>query len=148
MKSNHTRVTVVALALALALTAACGQRRAEEARCAQCGMRIEGTSRWRAGLTTRGGEKLSFDAPKCMLRTLVSARGRGARDAWVLEYYGGHRIRAAAATFVTGSDVLGPMGPDLVPLADRAAAERFAVDHGNRALVRLGEIDLRLLDAL
>lgn len=142
------RLVTLSLVVALSLLGACRREGSSEQRCAHCGMRIERSSRWRAGLTTSTGEKLSFDTPKCLLRVLVGPHGRGARDAWVLEYYGGRRIPAAEATFVSGSDVLGPMGPDLVPLADRASAERFAVDHGNRAILRLEEIDLRLLDRL
>lgn len=141
-------LATVALALVVALSVACGRGPSGQERCAHCGMRIERGSRWRAGLTTSAGEALAFDTPKCMLRVRAGARGRSARDTWVLDYYGGRRVRAADATFVQGSDVLGPMGPDLVPLADRAAAERFAVDHGSRALLRANEIDRRLLDGL
>jgi nitrous oxide reductase accessory protein NosL len=42
--------------------------------------------------------------------------------------------------FVVGSDIVGPMGPDLVPV-DAARAERFTKDHGGRALA-VGEVTL------
>ena len=140
--------STLVLALVVAFAASCGRAATPETRCGHCGMVVDAKSRWRAGLTTARGEERSFDTPKCLLRTLRSAAGRGARDAWVLEYYGGQRQPVTSAFFVTGSDVLGPMGADLVPFADRAAAERFAEDHGNKAILAFSEIDAAVLDAL
>ncbi len=44
-----------------------------------------------------------------------------------------------------GSDVVGPMGDDLIPVAEHA--ERFARDHGGRVLA-FDEVDAAVLDAL
>jgi nitrous oxide reductase accessory protein NosL len=38
--------------------------------------------------------------------------------------------------FVTGSDVLGPMGKELVPILGREAAETFRRDHAGEKLLR------------
>lgn len=54
-------------------------------------------------------------------------------------------IAADSAHFVVGSDRIGGMGaPELVPFADRAAAERFTLAHGGTVLA-LDEIDDRLV---
>ena len=47
----------------------------------------------------------------------------------VTEYYGVTRIDARTAWYVIGSDMLGPMGHELVPLAIQAEAEGFLKDH-------------------
>lgn len=49
-------------------------------------------------------------------------------------------VEARRAWFVLGSDRRGGMGEEeAVPLSDRAAAERFAVDHGGRVM-RLADV--------
>ncbi len=109
-------------------------------------MRADADPRFAAG-ATRGQEALRFDAPKCLFRYLRGPRARGARDAWVTSYYDQARIPADRAVYVVGSDVRSPMGEDLVPLEDRAAAAEFVADHGGRA-VDASAIDAALLESL
>lgn len=55
-------------------------------------------------------------------------------------------IDAEAAVFVTGSDAAGGMGaPELVPFADRAAAEGFAGRHGGQVVTLAAVPDEALL---
>jgi copper chaperone NosL len=112
-------------------------------RCRECGMRVDGDPRFLTGATVDGDELL-FDTPKCLFRFL-SSDGRGDRGAWAVEYYSGERRSVAELRFVVGSDVLGPMGDDLIPVGDHA--EAFMRDHGGRAL-RRDEIDRDTLGAL
>lgn len=112
------------LALALvALAPSCGDD--ARARCPECGMYVDLGPRWNAGL----GD-LVFDTPKCMLRRRAQAGGGAA---WVIEYYSQQRAALDAVRLVEGSDVVGPMGRDLVPVAPAHVA-RFVADHGGRAL--------------
>jgi nitrous oxide reductase accessory protein NosL len=53
---------------------------------------------------------------------------------WVTEYYGRTRRAFDQVVYVDGSDVLGPMGADLVPVAPRERAEEFVRDHGGTIL--------------
>lgn len=54
---------------------------------------------------------------------------------YVTDFYNLERIDARQAIFVIGSDVLGPMGHELVPLASKADAHDFMKDHkGKRVL--------------
>jgi copper chaperone NosL len=115
------RRTVLSIAT-LSLDAACQRAR----RCATCGMKIDPGSAWVAYLETSGGE-LAFDTPRCALTAWRSDPGR-VRRARFRDYYSQEIIDADELRFVHGSDVLSPMGPDLVPVA-AARAARFAEDH-------------------
>jgi nitrous oxide reductase accessory protein NosL len=63
----------------------------------------------------------------------------------VTEYYFQKRTPVADVFFVMGSDVVGPMGKALVPIAGREAAERFRQDHHGSRLLKAGEITPELL---
>lgn len=126
----------------LAAFAACEQ--ASVARCRTCGMRVDGDPRFLAGAED-DGQPILFDTPKCLFRFLASEPGKGARAAWAVEYYSGERRPVRELRFVVGSDVVGPMGDDLIPVAEHA--ERFARDHGGRVLA-FDEVDAAVLDAL
>ena len=41
---------------------------------------------------------------------------------------------------LTGSDVMGPMGAELVPIAKKSHAETFVIDHGGESILRYDEI--------
>jgi hypothetical protein len=118
----------------LAALAACHRTATQsDSRCAFCGMRISRDSHWAAGATAGDGHVVAFDTPGCLFRYRFSPRGTGLRDAWITEYYGraGARTPAGSVRFVVGSDVVGPMGPDLVPV-DRARVDAFVRDHHAR----------------
>ena len=106
----------------LFVAAACQHAR----RCATCGMKIDPGSAWTAYLETNGGE-MAFDTPRCALIAWRTDPGR-VRRARFRDYYSQEMRDADDLRFVYGSDVLSPMGPDLVPVATATAA-RFARDH-------------------
>jgi nitrous oxide reductase accessory protein NosL len=58
----------------------------------------------------------------------------------VTEYYGLSKIDARSAWYVIGSDVLGPMGHELVPLQTEADAEEFLHDHGGKRILRFNDV--------
>jgi nitrous oxide reductase accessory protein NosL len=59
---------------------------------------------------------------------------------WVTDFYGLQRIDARKAHFVTGSDVLGPMGHEFVPLANREDAAEFLKDHKGRRILGFEQV--------
>ena len=61
------------------------------------------------------------------------------------DYYTLEVIDGRKAFFVTGSDIRGPMGNDLIPFARRADAEGFLQDHDGRRLVPFAETTPALL---
>lgn len=117
--------------------AACGAAGEEAAaqptdRCAHCGMHV--ASDWLTSGATVSGRALVFDTPKCLFAYLATADGAGATDVWVTEYYGRTHQPADRMVYVDGSDVMGPMGNDLLPIEDRSRAEGFVRDHGGTIL--------------
>ena len=146
------RSFLAAFSLVLAVLVACSSAEPgaaqSAARCAHCGMRVPAESTWRAGLTTASGEALLFDAPKCMFRILRGERGQRAREAWVIEYYSSERRPASSLVYVLGSDVMSPMGRDLVPIDGRERAERFLRDHHAQRVLTYEEVTPAVLDEL
>lgn len=130
--------------LFMLLGTACGEERPERERCPQCGMFVDLAPRWNAGLVDGSGSPRVFDSPKCMMRWAAAESGSGSRDAWVVEYYDQERRPMANVVLVMGSDVIGPMGADLVPVAPGESAERFITDHGGR-VVAPGDVDADVL---
>ena len=55
---------------------------------------------------------------------------------------------AQTATYVIGSDVLGPMGHELVPHGSAEEAREFLQDHRGRRVLRFDEVTPALLKAL
>jgi hypothetical protein len=112
---------------------ACGK---DTDRCSTCGMKIDPSSAFRAELTTTDKKVLTFDAPRC---ALVAYRAQGGALR-VQEFYTRAWVSASDVRFVKGSDVQGPMGPDLVPV-DAAKVEKFQHDHAGGRAYALAEID-------
>jgi copper chaperone NosL len=115
--------------------------------CPVCGMVVSKYPAWTATVIYKDGHARHFDGAKDLFKYLFDlkryARGHRAEDIAhlaVTEYYGLQRIDARQAWFVAGSDVLGPMGHELIPLASRADAEEFLRDHQGRRILRFDEV--------
>jgi copper chaperone NosL len=137
------RYTIAALLLTL-LIACSGD--SERERCAQCGMFVDIAPSWTTGATTRDGARIRFDTPRCLVAWSKSPAGRGARDPWVTDYYDQRHVSAGEAQYVIGSDVIGPMGADFVPIAGSSTlTARFRDDHHGTRILSFGELDTTLL---
>ncbi|TAN71908.1 MAG: nitrous oxide reductase accessory protein NosL, partial [Magnetospirillum sp.] len=66
----------------------------------------------------------------------------------VTDYYGVRTMDARGALFVLGSDVLGPMGHELVPLASRQEAEEFMTDHKGKRILTFDQVGAEVLKGL
>ncbi|MGQ9656128.1 MAG: nitrous oxide reductase accessory protein NosL, partial [Thermodesulfobacteriota bacterium] len=75
-------------------------------------------------------------------------QGSDIQAIYVTEYYSLEPIEAQRAFFVTGSDVYGPMGKELIPLARESDAKQFMKDHGGKRLLRFDEVTVKLLKEL
>ncbi len=125
--------------LALALVALSGGGACKkEARCKNCGMRIDPMSQWRAELVGADGTTTSFDSPRCALQAWRSGKAE-AKSLRVQDYYDRQMRDGNEVRFVLGGDVVGPMGPDLVPV-DPARASKFIQDHAADRALRLDEV--------
>jgi copper chaperone NosL len=137
--------SAIAAALLAFLLAACSGS-SERERCAQCGMFVDIAPSWITGATTRDGDPIRFDTPRCLVAWSKSPAGNGSRDPWVTDYYDQRRVSAAEAQYVIGSDVIGPMGADFVPIGGSSTlAARFRDDHHGTRILSFGELDPTLL---
>lgn len=114
-------------------------------RCAVCGMFVHEYTNWVATVLFADGSQLFFDGPKDLFRFLLDlekyqAQGREIAGVFVTDYYRVRFIDARTAHFVVGSDVMGPMGGELVPLEKRDEAETFARDHGGREILGFDDV--------
>ncbi len=114
--------------------------------CPVCGMVVSKYPAWVASVVYRDGHAHHFDGAKDLFKYLFDvphyAKGHRAQDIariGVTEYYEVKRIDARQAWFVIGSDVLGPMGQELIPLASRADADEFMRDHHGKRILRFDE---------
>jgi nitrous oxide reductase accessory protein NosL len=110
--------------------------------CPVCGMLVSKYPNWTATVVAKDGHTCHFDGAKDMFRFLQAipkyASGLKRADIKfivVTEFYNLEKIEAVKAFFVVGSDVMGPMGHELVPFLTRADAEEFLKEHkGKRVL--------------
>ncbi len=113
----------------------------KEERCANCGMVIDRASPWRVEIVS-GTNVTSFDTPRC---ALVAWRGgKSSGTLRVQEYYDRTWRDASEVRFVVGGDVLGPMGPDFVPV-DPSRVSKFIQDHAAERAYRVDEITTDVL---
>jgi len=116
--------------------------------CPVCGMLVSKYPSWLAIVEQEDGKALFFDGAKDLFKYLLDVRkygatlrAQGVARRWVTELYGLTRIDARKAFYVVGSDVLGPMGHELVPLASLEEAREFLGDHKGRRIMTFGEVD-------
>ena len=128
--------------LLLTVGAACKK----EERCKNCGMKIDPASPWNADLVAADGATVRFDTPRCAF-TYWRGGKMQAKDIRAQDYYDRKWRDGAELRFVAGGDVLGPMGPDLVPV-DAPRAGKFLQDHTADRVVTVSEVTLELLNSL
>ncbi len=105
--------------------------------CVVCGMEVRSADRWGVTLRLPTGPEQVFCSPRCSLAYRFRWRKpeEPAPASHVFhDYYDGSPVEAERVTFVVGSDVAGPMGPDFVPFASPARAAQFVATHGGKAL--------------
>jgi len=116
-------------------------------RCPVCGMFVYKYPQWTAEIIFKDGTYVTFDGPKDMFRYYFDIKrysnGRTRDDIesiYVTDYYTTRPVNARDVYFITGSDVLGPMGEELVPVKGRDAAETFMKDHNGEKMLRFDEV--------
>jgi hypothetical protein len=109
-------------------------------------MKIDPASAWRADLVRADGSRVHFDTPRCALLAWKTGKVE-ATDAVLQEYYDRAWRSAKDLRFGVGSDVVGPMGADLVPV-DPLHAAKFAADHHAARVVGVTDVTVELLQGL
>jgi len=120
--------------------------------CPVCGMFVARHPEWLARIVFASGPTAFFDGPKDLFRYLLDPeryaahrRDREITGIFVTAYYDGKVLPVEEAWFVVGSDVVGPMGPELVPHGSREEAEEFLRDHRGERIVRSPEVTVEML---
>ncbi|MDO8932743.1 MAG: nitrous oxide reductase accessory protein NosL [Rhodocyclaceae bacterium] len=115
--------------------------------CPVCGMLVAKYPNWAATVVWRDGHAHHFDGAKDMFKFLHDlakfAPGHKSQDIaglYVTDFYGLGKIDAKKAFYVIGSDVLGPMGHELVPLANAEDAADFMKDHKGKRLLGFDQV--------
>jgi len=136
------RSFIVGSVLAGAFGTACKK----EERCKNCGMKIDPTSAWNADLIGTDGQAVRFDTPRCAF-TYWRGGKMQAKELRAQDYYDRKWRDGAELKFVLGGDVLGPMGPDLVPV-DAPRAGKFIQDHSADKAVTTAEVTMDVLNGI
>jgi nitrous oxide reductase accessory protein NosL len=120
-------------------------------RCAVCGMMVAKYKPWITQLHAAGEEVVMFDGVKDLMAyyfnpAAYNGKGDVANAAiWVKDYYTLEYLDGRKAFYVVGSDVMGPMGEELVPFGSRQAAENFSEDHQGKQLLLFDEINAEMI---
>ena len=118
-------------------------------RCAVCGMFVAKYRPWIAQIIFSDNSYAAFDGPKDMFKYYLQmnkyAPARKPSDiaaVYVTEYYSAKLMDAKKMFYVIGSNVLGPMGDELIPVASEAQAKEFLKDHKGKGILKFPEITM------
>ena len=116
-------------------------------RCPVCAMFPARYPRAAAGMVLSSGATYYFCSNGCLCRAWLRpnaylAQNRAAiQRLVVLDYFSGRPIDARTATWVAGSDVVGPMGPAIVALGTAGHAAAFNERHGGDIVFAWDQLD-------
>lgn len=144
------------LAVAAADAATVGKLKIKPSdKCPVCGMFVAKYQDFLACMTFKDGSYAAFDGVKDMMkcyldmpRYLPAKRKSDISAMVVTDYYSMRLIDAVSAYYVTGSDVLGPMGHELIPHEHEEKAKEFMRDHLGKKMFKLPGINPALLKEL
>ncbi len=121
-------------------------------RCAVCGMFVAKYRPWIAQIIFSDNSYVAFDGPKDMFKYYLqlnkyapTKKVSDIASIYVTEYYSAKLMDAKDMFYVTGSNVLGPMGDELVPIATELQAQEFLKDHRGKAILKFPEITKELI---
>jgi len=110
----------------------------KDEKCPICGMFVYKYPRWAAQIFY-GDKHFSFDGVKDMMKYYFLHKD-GISKMAVSDYYSQKTIDAKKAYYVSGSDVHGPMGNELIPFGKESEAKTFYMDHKGLAILKFDEI--------
>jgi nitrous oxide reductase accessory protein NosL len=124
-------------------------------RCPVCGMFVYKYPKWVAQIYFQDGSSYFYDGAKDMFKHIFDTGkytpGKAAdkiKSIYVTDYYEVELIEAKSAFYVIGSDVLGPMGHELLPFKEEDAAKEFMEDHQGKSIIRFQDVTLTVIQSL
>ncbi|HVN23230.1 MAG TPA: nitrous oxide reductase accessory protein NosL [Syntrophorhabdales bacterium] len=127
----------------------------QKERCAVCGMPTAMFPKWISKIEFKDGTNAIFDGPKDMFKYYLDVKKYNPQKRQaditaisVKDYYSGESINAQNAFYIIWSDVLGPMGHQLVPFEKEADAKKFLNEHKGKEIVRFKDVNMKLITSL
>lgn len=124
-------------------------------RCPVCGMFVAKYPDFLAEILFKDGTYVFFDGTKDLFKYYFNLEKYAPSKTitqidriYVTEYYSLDMIDGYEAYYVIGSDIYGPMGKELVPLANEEDAKAFLADHMGKSILRFSEITQDLIEGL
>jgi copper chaperone NosL len=121
--------------------------------CGTCGMYPARYPKWHSQVLLDSGQTVAFCGMKCLFRYRFALTAAAEKNApritsiKVKDYSDGTWMTAEAATYVVGSSIHGPMGPELIPFASATAATTFQPANGGN-LAAYSEITEQTVQSL
>lgn len=119
----------------------------EKDRCPVCGMKVAEYIKFSSAIQMSDLTTHYFCSCGCMLRAwlhpdiFLAASRQELKTPVIREYFTGDQLDGRSVFWVAGSDVIGPMGPALVPVNGKKEVEVFKRRHGSSAVFVLEELD-------
>jgi nitrous oxide reductase accessory protein NosL len=124
-------------------------------KCPVCGMFVAKYPDFLAEILFKDGSSAFFDGTKDMFKYYInlkkyqpSKKISDIDSIYVTDYYHLTLIDGSPAYYVVGSDIYGPMGRELIPFEKEADAKEFMKDHQGKSILRLKEIDDKVIKTL
>ncbi|OQX74440.1 MAG: hypothetical protein B6D59_02450 [Campylobacteraceae bacterium 4484_4] len=117
----------------------------KDAKCPVCGMFVAKYPKWAASITYPDGHTYYFDGVKDMMKYYFNPEkfhGHKAKPSKIMvqDFYSLKPVDATKAWYVIGSNVVGPMGNELIPFAEKGDARIFAKEHFGKKIVSFDQI--------
>ncbi len=118
----------------------------DQDRCPVCAMQVSKHPKFACAVELVNGKTFYFCGSGCMIRSwmhpeiFLGATKAELKRSVVQDYLTGKQVSGESVYWVAGSDVIGPMGPALVPLKDVQDLDAFKKRHGAKAVFRLPEM--------
>ena len=152
-------VLILTLTFTLLSPALAGERKpvklSPKDKCPVCGMFVAKYPDFAAQILFKDGSAVHFDGVKDMFRYYLDMKrynpARKAADidsVYVTDYYSLSLTDGQSAFYVTGSDVMGPMGKELIAFRKEADAKEFNKDHKGKKIVMFKEVTNTLIRGL
>jgi nitrous oxide reductase accessory protein NosL len=130
-------------------------KHSKDDKCPVCGMFVAKYPDFLAQIVFKDGSYAVFDGVKDMMKYYLdlakynpSKKVEDIDSIVVTDYYGLKPIDGRKAYYVTGSDVYGPMGHELIPFEKEDDANEFMTDHLGKSLMRLDGVTADLLKSM
>jgi copper chaperone NosL len=157
----YQSLILISLGLVLAICPVAGAQDVSAAKitpadkCPVCGMFVSKYPDFVDQIVFKDGSHAFFDGVKDMMKYYFDLPkynpGKTQADIaaiLVTDYYTLKLVDGLQAWYVAGSDVYGPMGKELMPFKDEAAAKEFKVDHKGTAILSFQAITPALIKTL